>query len=160
MSENNSLQIALEPLFQKLPLTHAMPSLSGSHPVHTSLIEELLQFPLLQQRPELAAGLWLYADNLERCHDLCQNLPDSTGAWWHGIMHRREPDYPNAHYWMRRAERAVAPELLRLNPHQLIDQVSLAAPADTQGLLALQRQEWAVLFEYYVRGAGSSISIV
>ena len=152
--------MALEPLMQKLPLANAMPSLTGSHPVHTGLVEEILLQPLLQQRPELAAGLWLYVDNLERCHDLCQNLPDSTGAWWHGIMHRREPDYPNAHYWMRRAERAVSSDILSLNPHQLIDRVAHAAPADQEELLALQRQEWAALFEFYVRGAGSSISIV
>ena len=38
-------------------------------------------------------------------HDVSQDLPKSAdgSAFLHGIMHRREPDYPNAKYWFRRA---------------------------------------------------------
>jgi hypothetical protein len=56
--------------------------------------------------PEMAgaclAGLWLYHDFLEESHQISQELPSPTGAYWHGLMHRREPDYANSKYWFRR----------------------------------------------------------
>jgi hypothetical protein len=48
------------------------------------------------------SGLLLMNDDLDASHKLSQDLPDSTGSYWHGIMHRREPDYGNARYWFRR----------------------------------------------------------
>ncbi len=47
-------------------------------------------------------GLMLWNDALSDAHGLCQNLEDATGSYWHAIMHRREPDFPNAKYWFRR----------------------------------------------------------
>ena len=48
------------------------------------------------------AGMWLWNGFLERSHDLSQNIDTPEGSWWHGIMHRREPDPGNAAYWFRR----------------------------------------------------------
>ena len=48
------------------------------------------------------AGIWLWNGFLERSHDLSQNIDTPEGSWWHGIMHRREPDAGNAAYWFRR----------------------------------------------------------
>jgi hypothetical protein len=67
------------------------------------------------------AGLLLWNDDLDGCHSIAQELSDEFGAYLHGIMHRREPDYGNAKYWFRRvgepplfpALRAAALELLR-----------------------------------------------
>ncbi len=53
--------------------------------------------------PSAAAGLWLLAGELDLSHDISQTLESPTGSYWHGIMHRRERDFNNAKYWMRRA---------------------------------------------------------
>ncbi len=51
----------------------------------------------------LEAALWLWADDLETAHRLCQDVPTLYGAAWHAVMHRREPDFFNSKYWWRRA---------------------------------------------------------
>lgn len=48
------------------------------------------------------AGLWLLHDFLDESHKISQELNTPTGSYWHGIMHRREPDYWNSKYWFRR----------------------------------------------------------
>ena len=48
------------------------------------------------------AGMWLWNGFLDRSHELSQNIETPEGSWWHGIMHRREPDAGNAAYWFRR----------------------------------------------------------
>ena len=47
------------------------------------------------------AGLLLLADRMEESHALSQALDTPEGSYWHGILHRREPDYSNARYWFR-----------------------------------------------------------
>ncbi len=52
------------------------------------------------------AGLFLVNDYLQAAHVMAQAADEAarntTAPYWHGIMHRREPDYDNARYWLRR----------------------------------------------------------
>ena len=50
----------------------------------------------------IKSGLLLWNDALDESHNISQELTNQTGSYWHGIMHRREPDYSNAKYWFGR----------------------------------------------------------
>ena len=50
----------------------------------------------------MQSGLLLWNDALDASHTISQSIESKTGSYWHGIMHRREPDYSNAKYWFRR----------------------------------------------------------
>lgn len=139
---------ACEALFAAAPMSRAMRHLTGSHPSHTQLVERILQYPAIAERGDLAAGLWLYVDDLERSHTISQSLSDSTGSYWHGIMHRREGDFANSHYWMRRAARhPLIVNEPSLDPDSLIDAVA-RSESDDDELVARQRAEWQALFEW------------
>lgn len=59
----------------------------------------------------LMAGLHLYNDSLHTSHSYAQQIEyDPTGAYWHGIMHRMEGDFPNAKYWFSQAGQHPAME--------------------------------------------------
>jgi hypothetical protein len=51
------------------------------------------------------SGLWLLFDFLGTSHSISQEINTPSGSYWHGIMHRREPDYSNSKYWFRRVGR-------------------------------------------------------
>ncbi len=51
------------------------------------------------------AALWLRFDFLDRSHHISQAIDTPEGSFWHGVMHRREPDFANAKYWFRRVGR-------------------------------------------------------
>ena len=62
----------------------------------------------------IRALVLLWHDHLEPAHVLAQSIDNPDGAFVHGIMHRREPDYGNAAYWFRHVgEHQTFPEIAR-----------------------------------------------
>jgi hypothetical protein len=63
--------------------------------------------------PEAAmAGLYLYFSCLDESHTISQSIETPDGSFWHGIMHRQEPDAGNSGYWFRRVgKHAIFPAL-------------------------------------------------
>jgi hypothetical protein len=121
------------------------------------------------------AGLWLLYDFLDESHALSQEIDNTTGNYWHGLMHRREPDFANAAYWFRRVGRhpvfekllgesarlatstSVEPtakflkDLKRWNPFAFIDLCEAVAAGKARCQLLcqqVQRCEWQMLFDY------------
>ncbi len=49
-----------------------------------------------------AAALLLRLDDLDGAHDLVNSVHSAEGSYWHGLMHRREPDIHNSNYWFKK----------------------------------------------------------
>lgn len=121
------------------------------------------------------AGLWLLHDFFDESHSISQDLATAEGSYWHGILHRREPDYWNAKYWFRRApthaihahlhEAAISlvkdarspvgcDFLLtqkKWSPSAFVDLCEMAARGDETLVLLcrrIQQREWELLFRY------------
>lgn len=121
------------------------------------------------------AGLWLRFDYLDESHQLSQEIDTPTGSYWHAVMHRREGDYGNSKYWLRRAGHHPAMTTLYETIHDEFSQADL--PTEIRKLLAeptwnpnafvdlcaaacggrtdlapacrtLQRREWETLFDF------------
>lgn len=96
------------------------------------------------------AGLWLYADELERSHTVSQGIEESAGCWWHAIMHRREGDFWNAKYWYRQASGHPLFGSLGFSLMELVDQAEAGMPE----AVGRQRREWSMLMEWSVTNSG------
>jgi hypothetical protein len=114
------------------------------------------------------SGLFLYFSCLNESHVLAQELSTPDGSFWHGIMHRQEPDPENAAYWFRRVgEHRVFPALAgaakklgystgnKWDPFGFIEYCEAARrkPGSSEEQLAMQVQlvEWQLLFDYCAR---------
>jgi hypothetical protein len=126
------------------------------------------------------AGLWLMHDFLDQSHRISQTIETPSGAFWHGVMHRREGDFSNAKYWFRRVgDHEVLGELAEgaaelghdaesfelgsrvapggaFDPFAFVDacQAALATGgASADFCRRLQQAEWELLFDHCYRHA-------
>jgi hypothetical protein len=129
------------------------------------------------------AGLWLRFNFLHESHSISQGIETPAGSYWHGIMHRREPDFGNAKYWFRRVGRhpvfeplGVAARELALearageaaraleeqqewNPFVFVDlcEQALDEPSRLNDLCRdIQQREWRLLFDHCYRQAAAA----
>ena len=96
---------------EKLPLTR-----SALHPqVDACRIqsqEVRVLFAGARHGQAALAGLLLRLECWDESHNVSQQIHSPEGSYWHGIVHRMEPDSSNAGYWFRQVGRhAIFPEL-------------------------------------------------
>lgn len=120
-----------------------------------------------QMAQAVLAGVWLYHDFLDESHTISQSVETPTGSYWHGIMHRREPDYDNARYWFRRVgQHSVFDRLIgeaekiggghKWDPFLFIQMCERAARDGgelEQTCRGIQMNEWWELFDHCYREA-------
>lgn len=124
------------------------------------------------------SGAWLYHNFLDTSHTISQDIKTNTGSFWHGIMHRREPDFSNSKYWFRnvgdhplfdslnQAAQEIAqgsegaPEFLASqtawDPYEFVDLCAdaLSGKSSHDALCReIQQREWELLFDYSYRHA-------
>ncbi len=121
------------------------------------------------------AGILLLHNRLEASHKISQDIENPTGSYWHGLMHRREPDFSNSKYWFRQFKKhpvwidlcPSAKELAKehrsdaaidflqkqevWDPFAFIDlcESALGSGSEKEQLCrAIQMCEWKLLFDY------------
>ncbi|MCG9127560.1 hypothetical protein JT359_08185 [Candidatus Poribacteria bacterium] len=91
------------------PLPNLVPENAWNDELTNSLadlsLEDLFQGQTVKDdtyAKAIKSGLFLWNDALDESHEISQTLANDTGSYWHGLMHRREPDYSNSKYWFGR----------------------------------------------------------
>jgi len=128
--------------------------------------------------PEAAlGGLYLYFSCIDQAHEVAQAVDTPDGAYWHGIVHRQEPDPDNARYWFRQVgSHPIFPELARKahaiglpshDPQGRWDPIRFVEICDrarrepdsplTLVALEMQRAEWQSLFDYCARRGSNAL---
>ena len=118
------------------------------------------------------SALFLLLGCLDEAHTIAQSIDTTTGSYWHGIVHRQEPDFANAAYWFRQVKQheifpalreaagRILPEFRDTpgwDPFRFIDaceEVYRRKDAARRAALSeVQHAEWQLLFDFCCRRA-------
>ncbi len=128
-------------------------------------------FPGARNAKAAQAGLLLRLGCWKEGHLIAQDIPSSEGSYWHGMLHRIEPDSSNARYWFGQlSEHPIFPDLLQCAQEILNDRgpahwrlkttwdpilfVSWCDEARSSGgqaesaAIDIQMAEWRLLFDW------------
>lgn len=124
-------------------------------------------FPGARAGEAALAGLWQRWGDWTKAHEVAQEIHTAEGSYWHGILHRQEPDPGNAAYWFRRVGRhAIFPALREVaeglgwspgtqwDPFAFIDLYEQTrrrgSEAERSMVAAIEAAEWDLLFRWCV----------
>lgn len=103
------------------------------------------------------ALLHLWLDDFEHAHVLVQDLDTVESRYVHSILHRRQAEFDNAAYWMRRVRHHVTHQVLRgqyddYDPFDFIDycemqKLKLECPKSIDWLRGVQELEIKLLYQ-------------
>ena len=155
-----------------MPLAHGKPNETGLSALRK--YRSALLFPDSFAPEAALSGLYLYFCGYDESHSISQDIETVEGSFWHGIMHRQEPDAGNAGYWFRRVgQHAVFPQL-RSAAAEIVQASKVRFPLKDQWdafgfidfceqarkqpgseeervAMAIQLAEWQLLFDYCAR---------
>ena len=153
-----------------LPLSqHAVAPVSDACAIQSQ--DHAILFPGARYPEAALAGLLFRVACWEESHAVAQDIASKEGSYWHGMLHRMEPDSSNAKYWFRQVGshdifpqlllaakgilNAGAPKSWRLkstwDPFLFIDWCdearAMGGQAETTAI-AIQMAEWQLLFDW------------
>lgn len=157
-------------LAYQMPLTQ-----SGTTKSDLSAVPAEKLFPNSLSAAGAKAGLLLYLGCWDEAHRISQDLATAEGNFWHGIVHRQEPDAWNSQYWFRRVGKhpvfgSIQADSLDILERYESKDIQLPAAWDpitfvdfceaarqnpgspvAKAAVELQHREWLRLFEWCAR---------
>jgi hypothetical protein len=168
---------------RRRPLGAGSPDANARAAIEERSIESAFAHAKVADRDMAAcclSGVWLLYDFLDESHSISQGIDTPSASFWHAIMHRREGDFSNSKYWLRRVGRHTVLESLgqraaelaavrgaerpvkqlitagAWDPFAFVDlcQAAVRGPSDAADLcLDIQQAEWELLFDDCYRAA-------
>jgi hypothetical protein len=113
LSGPSEVQRLLSTAAKSLPLSQTG-LIPDANACHLGPQDAVSLFPNARHDRAALAGLLLRLGCWSESHTVAQDIESTEGSYWHGFVHRMEPDSGNSAYWFRRlGNHAIFPELFR-----------------------------------------------